>query len=120
MTIISLSIEELQVPENRERLEWHTMLASVLKGDVVKQEKQRLIGTTEQKGEKSLNNELWLGIRARVCGRSISAQRRIIEEGRASIIPVVEAIIAFQVKGETEAGNQLRNRCWMSFKDRAV
>lgn len=98
------SIEELQVPENRERLEWHSMLASVLKGDVVKQEKQRLIGTTEQKGEKSLNNELWHGIRARVCGRSISAQRRIIEEGRASIIPIVEAIIAFQVKGETEAG----------------
>ena len=98
------SVEELQVPENRERLEWHSMLASVLKGDVVKQEKQRLIGTTEQKGEKALNNELWLGIRARVCGRNISAQRRMIEEGRASIIPVVEAIIAFQVKGETEAG----------------
>ena len=98
------SIEELQVPENRERLEWHSMLASVLKGDVVKQEKQRLIGTTEQQGEKALNNELWLGIRARVCGRSISAQRRMIEEGRAGIIPVVEAIIAFQVKGETEAG----------------
>ena len=98
------SIEELQVPENRERMEWHSMLASVLKGDVVKQEKQRLIGTTEQKGEKALNNELWLGIRAGVCGRNISAQRRMIEEGRAGIIPIVEAIIAFQVKGETEAG----------------
>ncbi|KAK3176272.1 hypothetical protein OEA41_007595 [Lepraria neglecta] len=98
------SIEELQVPQNRERMEWHSMLASVLKGDVVKQEKQRLIGTTEQKGEKALNNELWLGIRAGVCGRNISAQRRMIEEGRAGIIPIVEAIIAFQVKGETEAG----------------
>ena len=98
------SIEELQVPENRERMEWHSMLASVLKGDVVKQEKQRLIGTTEQKGEKALNNELWLGIRAGVCGRNISAQRRMIEEGRAGIVPIVEAIIAFQVKGETEAG----------------
>ncbi|KAL6717976.1 Suppressor of Sensor Kinase (SLN1) [Lecanora helva] len=98
------SSEELQVPENRERLEWHSMLASVLKGDVVKQEKQRLIGTTEQKGEKALSNELWLGVRARVCGRSVPAQRRIIEEGRAGIVPIVENIIAFQVKGETEVG----------------
>ena len=98
------SAEELQVPENRERLEWHSMLASVLKGDVVKQEKQRLIGTTEQRGEKALCNELWQGVRARVCGRSINAQRRMIDEGRASIIPDVEAIIAFQVKGESEAG----------------
>lgn len=98
------SSEELQVPENRERLEWHSMLASVLKGDVVKQEKQRLTGTTEQKGEKALSNELWLGIRARVCGRSVPAQRRMIEDGRAGIIPVIENIIAFQVKGETEVG----------------
>ena len=98
------SSEELQIPENRERLEWHSMLASVLRGDVVKQEKQRLTGTTEQKGEKALSNELWLGIRARVCGRSLPAQRRMVDEGRASIIPIIEAIIAFQVKGETEAG----------------
>ena len=98
------SVEELQVPENRERTEWRSMLASVLRGDVVKQEKQRLIGSTEQKGEKALSNEIWLGIRARICGRSIPAQRRMIEEGRAGIIPVIEGIIAFQVKGEIEAG----------------
>jgi len=101
---IQPSVEEIQVPENRERLEWHSMLASVLKGDVVKQEKQRLIGTTEQQGEKALSNELWQGVRARVCGRSIPAQRRMIDEGRAGIIPDIEAIIAFQVKGESEAG----------------
>lgn len=98
------STEELQVPENRERLEWHSMLASVLKGDVVKQEKQRLIGTTEQKGEKALNNEIWIGVRARVCGRSIAAQRRMVEDGRTGISPEIEAIIAFQIKGESETG----------------
>lgn len=106
------SSEELQVPENRERLEWHSMLASVLKGDVVKQEKQRLIGTTQQKGEKALCNELWLGVRARVCGRSVPAQRRMIEEGRAGIVPVIEAIIAFQVKGETEVGKPAAEQVW--------
>ncbi len=98
------SSEELQVPQNRERLEWHSMLASVLKGDVVKQEKQRLIGTTEQKGEKALNNEIWIGVRARVCGRSIAAQKRMVEECRAAISLEIEAIIAFQIKGASEAG----------------
>lgn len=101
---IQPSVEELHVPENRERLEWHSMLASVLKGDVVKQEKQRLIGTTEQTGEKALNNELWVGVRSKVCGRSIAAQKRMIEEGRAGINAEIEAIIAFQIKGETEVG----------------
>ena len=98
------SSEELQVPENRERLEWHTMLASVLKGDVVKQEKQRLIGTTEQKGDKALRNEIWIGVRSRVCGRSVAAQKRMVEEGRTSIGADIETIIAFQIKGETEVG----------------
>lgn len=101
---IQPSSEELQVPQNRERLEWHSMLASVLKGDVVKQEKQRLIGITEQKGEKFLNNEIWVGVRAKVCGRSLAAQKRMIEECRARINQEIEAIITFEVKGETEVG----------------
>ena len=98
------SEEELSIPANRERLEWHGMLATVLKGDVVKQEKQRLIGTAERGGEKSMRNEFWLGIRARVCGRTVPTQRRMIEEGRASIITTIESIIAFQIQGEMEAG----------------
>ena len=99
------SVEELaRAPEKRERLEWHSMLASVLKGDVVKQEKQRLIGSTDRQGDKSLNNEIWLGVRSRVCGRNVAAQKRMVEEGRAAIGPDIEDIIAFQVKGETEAG----------------
>ena len=98
------SEEELSVPANRERLEWHGMLATVLKGDVVKQEKQRLIGTLEQKGEQSLRNEIWLGIRAKVCGRTEPQQRRVIEEGRSGIITIVESIISFSIQGETEVG----------------
>ena len=101
---IQPSVEELQVPENRERLEWHSMLASVLKGDVVKQEKQRLIGSTEQNGDKGLNKEIWMGVRAKVCGRSVAAQKRMVDEGRAGLGTEVEAIIAFQIKGESEAG----------------
>jgi mitogen-activated protein kinase kinase kinase len=98
------SPEELSVPENRERLEWHSMLASVLKGDVVKQEKQRLIGNTEQKSTVELNGEIWLGVKAKAHGRTAAIQKRIVEDRRATIGPVVESIISFEIKGETEAG----------------
>ncbi|KAJ4987934.1 ste ste11 ssk protein kinase [Stagonosporopsis vannaccii] len=98
------SIEELKIPENRERLEWHSMLASVLTGDVVKQEKKRLIGSTEQQGDSTLKAEIWMGIRARVCGRSLQAQRRIVDDARGKIKGLLESIISFEVEGATEAG----------------
>lgn len=98
------SLEELQIPENRERLEWHSMLASVLKGDVVKQEKQRLIGTAEQKTRIELNKEIWLGVRAKAHGRPIQTQKRMIEESRAEVQSLVESVISFKIKGETEVG----------------
>lgn len=98
------SLEELKIPANRERLEWHAMLASVLTGDVVKQEKKRLIGTAEQQGENSLKAEVWLGVRSRLCGRTVAAQRRMIEDARAGLDPAIESIINFQIKGEKEAG----------------
>ncbi|KAI9844423.1 MAG: Suppressor of Sensor Kinase (SLN1) [Sclerophora amabilis] len=101
---IQPSPEELKIPANRERLEWHSMLASVLTGDVVKQEKKRLIGGSEQQGENSLKTEVWIGVRAKICGRTVAAQRRLIEDGRASIDPVIESIVNFEIKGETEVG----------------
>ncbi|KAI9777641.1 MAG: Suppressor of Sensor Kinase (SLN1) [Peltula sp. TS41687] len=98
------SLEELKIPANRERLEWHAMLASVLTGDVVKQEKKRLIGGAGQQGENSLKAEVWLGVRSKLCGRTVAAQRRLIEDGRASLDSEIESIINFQIKGEKEAG----------------
>ena len=98
------SVEELKIPENRERLEWHSMLASVLTGDVVKQEKRRLIGGVEQQGENSLKTELWMGLRAKICGRSLAAQRRMLEDGRNGVKSMIEEIIIFEIKGETETG----------------
>jgi mitogen-activated protein kinase kinase kinase len=101
---IQPSPEELLIPENRERLEWHSMLASVLKGDVVRQEKQRLIGNTEQKSTVELSGEIWLGVKAKAHGRTAAIQKRMIEDRRASIGPVIESIISFEIKGETEVG----------------
>ncbi|KAF2145457.1 uncharacterized protein K452DRAFT_221434 [Aplosporella prunicola CBS 121167] len=98
------SVEELRIPENRERLEWHSMLASVLTGDVVKQEKKRLIGAGEQQGDNTMKSEIWMGVRAKCCGRTLQAQRRLIDDGRAKAKSVIEEIIAFEIKGEAEVG----------------
>ena len=98
------SVEELKIPANREQLEWHAMLANFLTGDVVKKEKKRLIGGLEQQGCNTLRTELWMGVRAKTCGRIIAAQRRHIKDGRSKIKATIEGIISFEIKGEAEAG----------------
>jgi mitogen-activated protein kinase kinase kinase len=98
------SVEELKIPANRERLEWHAMLANVLTGDVVKQEKKRLIGGPEQQGDNALKTEVWIGVRARTCGRTLATQRKLIEDGRSKVKQAIETIIAFEIKGEAEVG----------------
>lgn len=104
------TIEELKNPKNQERLEWHSMLTSVLKGDVVRQEKQRLIDSTESKRSAALGHALWMGVRARTCGRSLALQRKLIEDSRAQLGPLIEEIINFQIKGETEIGKPPRQQ----------
>ena len=100
---IQPTAEDLADPANRERLEWHGMLASVLTGDVVRQEKKRLIGASEKQGE-NMNTEIWLGIRSKVTGRTLAAQRRIIEDTRTTLATTLDEIVRFEVQGESEAG----------------
>jgi mitogen-activated protein kinase kinase kinase len=101
------TVEELKIPENRERIEWHTMLASVLTGDVVNQEKKRMIGSSDQPlRDETVKEELWLGLRARCYGRTLQAQRRNVERGRAEINGVIDSVIGFEVRGYSEAGGK--------------
>lgn len=104
------TMDELRHPKNQERLEWHSMLASVLKGDVVKQEKQRMIGSTESRRSDALSQALWIGVRARTCGRSVALQTKIINDSRAQLGSLIEDIINFQIKGETEIGKPPRQQ----------
>ncbi|SPN97785.1 related to MAP kinase kinase kinase Wis4 [Cephalotrichum gorgonifer] len=98
--------EDLNDPASRERLDWHGMLEAVLTGDVVKQEKKRITNSTEQQSGKQLHRseELWLGIRSKVCGRHIPVQRKLIEDGRATLDRRLEQVVDFEIKGESEAG----------------
>lgn len=98
--------EDVNDPANRERLDWHGMLEAVLTGDVVKQEKKRITNSTEQQSGKQLHGseELWLGIRSRVCGRHLPVQRRMVDEGRATLDRRLDQVVNFEIKGEAEAG----------------
>ncbi|TDZ22030.1 MAP kinase kinase kinase wis4 [Colletotrichum orbiculare MAFF 240422] len=97
--------EDLKDPANKERLEWHGMLEAVLTGDAVRQEKKRLIGSNETAvGNSGQKAELWLGIRSKVCGRHLPVQRRMVEEARGTLDRILDEIINFSVKGESEAG----------------
>ncbi|KAJ3571992.1 hypothetical protein NPX13_g5196 [Xylaria arbuscula] len=97
--------DDLRDPANRERLEWHSMLAAVLTGDVVKQEKRRLLGSSEFQGAKTAHKaDLWMGIRSQTTGRSFQVQRKLVEEARADLNRLIDEITRFEVQGETEAG----------------
>lgn len=107
---MSPSAEELKIPANRERLEWHSMLANVLTGDVVKQEKKRMTGATDQQDSAGLRYDLWVGIRARCCGRPVATHKRMLDEQRTKAPTMIEDIIAFAIKGEAEAGKSARGQ----------
>ena len=90
--------------QDRERLEWQTMLASVLDGDVLKSEKTRIAVALESSNEEHNNVHLniWLGIRAKFNGRSEEEERKRIEERRLRMVDaVIDEISVFRV----ESGN---------------
>ncbi|KAF3291165.1 Suppressor of Sensor Kinase (SLN1) [Orbilia oligospora] len=127
---LEFSEEDLKNPANRERLEWHTMLASVLTGDVVRQEKKRLIGGSVEKEEETLKQELWLGLRAKTTGRDLVSQRQVINQGREQVSAVIDQVTEFQVQGrdvtEKSPREQVQDiirkveKCEMLFPTRAA
>lgn len=87
--------------EDRERLEWQTMLASVLDGDVLKSEKTRIAVALESSDHEHNNTRLniWLGLRAKLNGRPEDDERKRIEERRLRLVdPVIEEIKTFRVE----------------------
>lgn len=87
--------------EDRERLEWQTMLASVLDGDVLKSEKTRIAVALETSNERhnNVHMNIWLGIRAKLRNRSEEEERRSIEEWRLrKVDAIIDKINTFRVK----------------------
>ena len=93
-TIQSASTQE------RERLDWQALLASVLSGDVLKSEKTRIAVALDSLGDEQNNLQLnlWLGIRAKFHGRLVEEERRRLEERRLRTVDnVINEIMTFKV-----------------------
>ncbi|THH21009.1 hypothetical protein EW146_g466 [Bondarzewia mesenterica] len=92
---------EPETLEDRERLEWQTMLASVLDGDVLKSEKTR-IATALASSDQESNNvhiNIWLEIRAKVRGKTEEEERKKLEERRLRTVDhVIHEVLAFHAK----------------------
>ncbi|KZT52966.1 Pkinase-domain-containing protein [Calocera cornea HHB12733] len=89
-----------QTDEERERLEWQTMLASVLEGDVLRMEKTRIASSSDEGRDEAQKRTLhiWLGIRARLRGRTEEQERKRLEERRARTVqPAIDEILQFRV-----------------------
>ena len=102
-----LSIEE------RERLEWQSMLTSVLDGDVLRSEKSRIQVALETSSDPGANKnvDIWIAIRAKLRRRTVQEERRILEERKAHLVDkVISEILQFRVVDSTDfpsAANQV-------------
>ena len=87
-----------------ERLEWQSMLQTVLTGDVVTGEKTKIVKplTTELEGENLLRvgykEDFWLGIRAKLYGRSEEEQKRLVLYHRGLVDQTFDEIMAFKLE----------------------
>jgi mitogen-activated protein kinase kinase kinase len=104
----------------RERLEWQTMLASVLGGDVLKSEKTRIATVLgESTAEEKSRLDIWLGIRAKLHGRTDAEERASLDERRLRLVDAVIADVrAFRVRdGEGADGAMTQVRALLARLD---
>jgi mitogen-activated protein kinase kinase kinase len=87
--------------DGKERVEWQTMLASVLGGEILKGESSR-IGVEKPSNEtfrKELGQTMWWQIRARMRGRTEDEEKRRVEERRARVVDaVLEEVDKFVIR----------------------
>ena len=86
--------------EDRERLEWQTMLASVLSGDVLRTEKSRIATALETSYDElsHMHEDIWIGLRAKLRGRTVEEERKSLEECRLRVVDrVLDGVLHFRV-----------------------
>ncbi|SCW00310.1 LAFE_0C01332g1_1 [Lachancea fermentati] len=85
-----------------ERLEWQTMLANVLRGDIVKSEKSKIANQTRQIGfDSQYADELWLELKAWMNCRSVEDESRSLEYLKSSTDSLFEEIMALHFDDDT-------------------
>lgn len=96
-------LAELTIVE-RERLEWQAMLTSVLDGEVFRSEKTRIVVALDKvEADKDTRQDIWLGIRAWLRGRSEKEELHRLADRRSRVVSAVfEEILEFKIIDEPD------------------
>ena len=113
--ITQLSKDNVDDPNVLERLEWQSMLTSVLTGDVVKSEKTKINNNNPENSQDSLllavyKENLWYGIRAKLLNRTVEDQKRIIQYRRTLVDSLISDISKFEINYESIETNHPRSQ----------
>jgi mitogen-activated protein kinase kinase kinase len=114
--ITQLNADSADDPAVIERLEWQSMLTSVLTGDVVRSEKTKIINNNSPENEQSsflhatYKENLWFGIHAKLFNRTEDDQRKIIEYRRTLADALFDEVLNFEVNHDDPESNPPRNQ----------
>ncbi|KAF9183352.1 Suppressor of Sensor Kinase (SLN1) [Haplosporangium sp. Z 767] len=81
---------------NRERIDWQSMLQSVLTGEVFSIENRRLEDPNYEI-QPAIKQEIWLGLRATLQSRPVSDEKRFVEMARTQVDGFLQEVIDFKV-----------------------
>ncbi|KAJ3777634.1 hypothetical protein FB446DRAFT_659779, partial [Lentinula raphanica] len=97
--------------KEKDRLNWQIYFASVLGGDVLRSEKSRIATVLEASvDEQNPHLNTWLGIRAKIHGRTVKEEREALEERRMHLVDaVIKEINTFRLEHRdcSQALNQI-------------
>lgn len=105
----TLDKHAVEDPQVAERLEWHTMLLSVLTGDVVRSEKTKIIDvSSSSQGKDTIvhayyKEHLWFGIRAKLFNRSQDDQKKLTLYRRNLVDNLIEQVMGYSTSYEAGA-----------------
>ena len=77
------------------RVEWQSMLESVLTGEVLKSEAKRLLGNNTFFEVHDRNQQIWFALRSLRSGRSLHQERLVVERERKRVDEILELVINF-------------------------
>lgn len=81
----------------QERFEWQAMLESVLTGEVLKSETQRLLGANSFSQPSTFAADLWLQLRSYIHKVSKNSYQILLTKLRSRVDSILEQVITFQI-----------------------
>ncbi|KAF9328311.1 Suppressor of Sensor Kinase (SLN1) [Podila minutissima] len=90
------NVDEGVLELNRERIDWQSMLQSVLAGDVFNTEQRRL-KEPQFAIQPQVKQQIWLGIRSTLRNRAVGEEKRFVEEARNQADGFLQEVLTFKV-----------------------